>query len=70
MYPDLVQAIDGAAKILATALSRPEKVIHNYILVPFKDPGSPNATTAYSTISLFQKMYQKYYLYAIKHCKV
>ena len=39
MYPDLVQAIDGAARILATALGRKENPIYNYILVPFKDPG-------------------------------
>lgn len=39
MYDDLVQVIEGAAKILATTLARREKPLHNYILVPFHDPG-------------------------------
>ncbi|KAL8608111.1 hypothetical protein ACOMHN_016566 [Nucella lapillus] len=39
MYDDLVQVIDGAAKILATALFRREKPLYNYVLVPFHDPG-------------------------------
>ena len=39
MYDDLVQVIDGAAKILAEALFRREKPLYNYVLVPFHDPG-------------------------------
>ena len=39
MYDDLVQVIDGAAKILATTLTRREKPLYNYILVPFHDQG-------------------------------
>ena len=39
MYDDLVQVIDGAAKILATTLARREKPLYNYVLVPFHDPG-------------------------------
>ena len=39
MYDDLVQVIEGAAKILATTLSRREKPLYNYVLVPFHDPG-------------------------------
>ena len=38
MNDDLVQVIDGAAKILATTLSRREKPLYNYVLVPFHDP--------------------------------
>ncbi|KAL4218919.1 Hemicentin-1 [Mactra antiquata] len=38
MYDDLVQVIEGAAKILATTLSRREKPLYNYVLVPFHDP--------------------------------
>ncbi|XP_076455301.1 hemicentin-1-like isoform X2 [Babylonia areolata] len=38
MYDDLVQVIEGAAKILATALFRREKPLYNYVLVPFHDP--------------------------------
>ena len=39
MYDDLVQVIDGAAKILATTLARKDKPLYNYVLVPFHDPG-------------------------------
>lgn len=39
MYDDLVQVIEGAAKILATTLAMRSKPLHNYILVPFHDPG-------------------------------
>lgn len=39
MYDDLVQVIDGAAKILATTLARRDKPLFNYVLVPFHDPG-------------------------------
>ena len=39
MYDDLVQVIEGAAKILATTLARREKPLFNYVLVPFHDPG-------------------------------
>ncbi|GFT31290.1 hemicentin-1 [Nephila pilipes] len=39
MYDDLVQVIEGAARILSTILARREKAIHNYVLVPFHDPG-------------------------------
>ena len=46
MYDDLVQVIEGAAKILATALSRREKPLYNYVLVPFHDPGK--LTNVYS----------------------
>ena len=38
MYDDLVQVIEGAAKILATTLARREKPLSNYVLVPFHDP--------------------------------
>nr|XP_022322237.1 hemicentin-1-like isoform X1 [Crassostrea virginica] len=38
MYDDLVQVIDGAAKIMATTLARIEKPLYNYVLVPFHDP--------------------------------
>ena len=38
MYDDLVQVIEGAAKILKTTLSRREKPLYNYVLVPFHDP--------------------------------
>jgi len=39
MYDDLVQVIDGAARILATTLARRDKPLFNYVLVPFHDPG-------------------------------
>ncbi|ESN93353.1 hypothetical protein HELRODRAFT_143353, partial [Helobdella robusta] len=38
MSVDLAQAIEGAAKILATTLQQKDKPLHNYILVPFQDP--------------------------------
>jgi len=39
MSDDLAQAVDGAAKILEVTLTRREKPLYNYILVPFNDPG-------------------------------
>jgi len=39
MHDDLVQVIDGAARILATTLARRDKPLFNYVLVPFHDPG-------------------------------
>lgn len=39
MYDDLVQVIEGAAKILTTTLARRHKPLYNYVLVPFHDPG-------------------------------
>jgi hypothetical protein len=39
MYDDLVQVIEGAAKILATTLAMRDKPLYNYVLVPFHDPG-------------------------------
>ena len=48
MYDDLLQVIEGAAKILATTRSRQEKPLHDYVLVPFRDPGK--LTVAYLTI--------------------
>lgn len=40
MYDDLVQVIEGASKILETSLSRPQKTLYNFALVPFHDPGN------------------------------
>jgi len=39
MYDDLVQVIEGAARILATTLAMRDKPLYNYVLVPFHDPG-------------------------------
>lgn len=39
MYDDLVQVREGAKKIFATVLEQREKLIYNYVLVPFHDPG-------------------------------
>ena len=36
----LRQVIDGAAKVLASAQSRNDRPIHNFILVPLHDPGA------------------------------
>ncbi|XP_061539337.1 LOW QUALITY PROTEIN: hemicentin-1 [Phycodurus eques] len=38
MYDDLVQVIQGASKILETSLSRPNRPLYNFALVPFHDP--------------------------------
>ncbi|XP_061680955.1 hemicentin-1 isoform X2 [Syngnathoides biaculeatus] len=38
MYDDLVQVIEGASKILETSLSRPNRALYNFALVPFHDP--------------------------------
>lgn len=39
MYDDLVQVIEGASKILETSLSRKQRPLYNFALVPFHDPG-------------------------------
>jgi len=39
MYDDLLQVIEGAARILATTLAMRDKPLYNYVLVPFHDPG-------------------------------
>ncbi|XP_063057327.1 hemicentin-1 isoform X2 [Engraulis encrasicolus] len=38
MYDDLVQVIEGASKILETSLSRKQRPLYNFALVPFHDP--------------------------------
>ena len=53
MYDDLVQVIDGAAKILATTLARREQPLYNYVLVPFHDPGE----SAFLFLFLFKGKY-------------
>lgn len=60
MYDDLVQVIEGAARILATTLSRREKPLYNYVLVPFHDPGRYNLCINSSTFCIITnyKMYQ------------
>lgn len=44
MYDDLVQVIEGASKILETSLSRPQRPLYNFALVPFHDPGKKKKT--------------------------
>ena len=39
MSDDLKQVIEGAGRILRTVLEQFERPIHNYIFVPFHDPG-------------------------------
>lgn len=39
MFDDLVQVREGARKIFDTVLAQREKLIYNYVLVPFHDPG-------------------------------
>uniref|UniRef100_A0A3Q2YR82 Hemicentin 1 n=1 Tax=Hippocampus comes TaxID=109280 RepID=A0A3Q2YR82_HIPCM len=45
MYDDLVQVIEGASKILETSLSRPNRPLYNFALVPFHDPIGPVTIT-------------------------
>ena len=42
MYDDLVQVIEGASTILETSLSRQQRPLYNFALVPFHDPGKLN----------------------------
>ncbi len=51
MYDDLVQVIEGASKILETSLSRPQRPLYNFALVPFHDPGRLHKTTQMSVHS-------------------
>ena len=44
MFDDLVQVIVGAVNILETAMSRREKPLYNFGLVPFHDPGKHDLT--------------------------
>ena len=39
MWDDLKQVTAGARQILDTTRSRSEKPLHNYVLIPFHDPG-------------------------------
>ena len=39
MSDDLQQVIVGASEILNTVLEKFERPIHNYVFVPFHDPG-------------------------------
>ncbi|VDO78244.1 unnamed protein product [Haemonchus placei] len=38
MFDDLLQVREGAREIFQTVLQQRDKLIHNYILVPFHDP--------------------------------
>ena len=58
MYDDLVQVIEGAAKILATTLSRSQKPLYNYVLVPFHDPGMYTHHTILHELSCHINVYQ------------
>lgn len=40
MNDDLIQVQDGAKKILDTVLKQREKLIYNYVYVPFHDPSN------------------------------
>ncbi|XP_055948498.1 hemicentin-1-like isoform X2 [Argiope bruennichi] len=61
MYDDLVQVIEGAARILSTILARREKAIHNYVLVPFHDPDIGPVTVT-SDPDLFQRHLKELYV--------
>uniref|UniRef100_A0A914VVL0 Hemicentin-1-like von Willebrand factor A domain-containing protein n=1 Tax=Plectus sambesii TaxID=2011161 RepID=A0A914VVL0_9BILA len=52
MYDDLVQVREGAKKIFATVLEQREKLIYNYVLVPFHDPGQPSFCPLQSLLQL------------------
>ncbi|KAG8182020.1 hypothetical protein JTE90_013951 [Oedothorax gibbosus] len=61
MYDDLVQVIEGAARILSTILARREKAIHNYVLVPFHDP-DVGPVTVTTDPDLFQRHLKELYV--------
>ena len=47
MWDDLKQVTAGAKQILDTTRSRAEKPLHNYVLIPFHDPGKTMLSTSY-----------------------
>lgn len=49
MSSELDQVKSGAKKILKTIAEHKEKIIHNYILVPFSDPSKSSSVDAPST---------------------
>ncbi|KFM73045.1 Hemicentin-1, partial [Stegodyphus mimosarum] len=61
MYDDLVQVIEGAARILSTILARREKAIYNYVLVPFHDPDIGPVTVT-TDPDLFQRQLKELYV--------
>lgn len=56
MYDDLLQVIKGAQLILSETLTRQEKPLYNYVLVPFHDPGK-----IYFNIRIFTLLYSLLY---------
>ncbi|XP_064648784.1 hemicentin-1-like [Lineus longissimus] len=60
MYDDLVQVIEGAARILATTLARREKPLYNYVLVPFHDPEIGPVTVTTDPIEFQQELRDLY----------
>lgn len=60
MSDDMKQVRDGAGKILRTVLEKFERPIHNYVFVPFHDPGKSVQAILSSTVFLICKPYLLY----------
>jgi len=60
MWDDLKQVTAGARQILDTTRNRAEKPLHNYVLIPFHDPGKVTTKDLCSrTVSRFLKGFRK-----------
>uniref|UniRef100_A0A0K0DL57 VWFA domain-containing protein n=1 Tax=Angiostrongylus cantonensis TaxID=6313 RepID=A0A0K0DL57_ANGCA len=67
MFDDLVQVREGARKIFQTVMQQREKLIYNYIMVPFHDPcKSDNAVNfSYSMNYSIRKLLEKFNSFVI-----
>ncbi|CAD6189244.1 unnamed protein product [Caenorhabditis auriculariae] len=67
MFDDLVQVREGASKIFRTVMQQREKLIYNYILVPFHDPDLGEIINTTDS-SYFMRQLSKVYVHGGGDC--